>query len=186
MVRVTSVVPSSILRAGIDQQQVARGDPPVALAGDAVVHDGAVRSGAGDGRERDVLQRAGVAAEALQRLDGIDLGQCAADGASRSIQGQEPRQRHRVAPVRGASAFDLGGVLDGLEQADGIVAAHRLAAGGADQAAQRVGGGGAVQRDRGAALGQLGQPRRQRVRFRDFGGLLRDGRGRCSTACGDR
>ena len=40
-----------ILRAGIDQQQIARRDPAVGLAGDAVVHDGAVRPGAGDGRE---------------------------------------------------------------------------------------------------------------------------------------
>ena len=44
-----------ILRAGIDQQEIAGRDPPVAPAGDAVVHDGAVRAGAGDGRKRHVL-----------------------------------------------------------------------------------------------------------------------------------
>ena len=62
--------------------------------------------------------------------------------------GQKPHQRHRVALMRGAGAFDLGDVLHRLEQADGIVAAHRLAAGGRDQAAQGIGRGGAVERDR--------------------------------------
>ena len=33
-----------VLRAGIDQQQIAGRDPPVGLAGDAVMHDGAVRT----------------------------------------------------------------------------------------------------------------------------------------------
>ena len=51
IVRVTSVVPSSYCAAGIDQQEVAGRNPPVAPAGDAVVHDGAVRLGAGDGRD---------------------------------------------------------------------------------------------------------------------------------------
>ena len=44
-----------VLRAGIDQQKIARRYPPVAFAGDAVVHDRAVRTGTGDGRERDVF-----------------------------------------------------------------------------------------------------------------------------------
>ena len=43
--------------------------------------------------------------------------------------------RHRIAPVRRPRAVDLGCVLDRLEQADRIVAAHGLAAGPADQAA---------------------------------------------------
>ncbi len=86
--------------------------------------------------------------------------------------GQESRQRHRIAPMRPARAFDLGRVLDGLEQTDGIVAAHRLAAGGDDLAAERVGGGGAVERDRCAALRQPGEFRRQRVRLLDIGGLF--------------
>ena len=135
------------------------------------MHDGAVRPGAGDGRERDVLQRAGVAAEGFQRLDGVDLGQRARRRFAVD-PGEEPRQRHRVAPMRGPGALDLGGVLDRLEQADGIAAAHRLAAGGDDQPAQGVGGGGAVERDRCAALRQLGELWRQRVRLLDIGRLF--------------
>ncbi len=133
------------------------------------MHDGAVRPGAGDGRKRDVLQRAGLAAECFQRLDGVDLGQ-RARGRLAVDPGEESRQRHRVAAMRPARAFDLGRVLDGLEQADRIVAAHRLAAGRNNQAAQCVGGGYAVERDRCAALRQRGEFRRQRVGLLDIGG----------------
>ncbi|GCC46735.1 hypothetical protein chiPu_0030840, partial [Chiloscyllium punctatum] len=160
-----------ILRAGIDQQEIAGHDAAVGLARHAIMHDGAVRPGAGDGRERDVLQRAGLAAERLQGLDGVDLGEVAC-GRLAVDPGKEARQRHGVALVRGAGAFDLGEVLDRLEQADRIVAAHRLAAGARDQAAQGVRRGRAVERDRGAALGKLAELRGQRRRFLDIGGLL--------------
>jgi hypothetical protein len=86
--------------------------------------------------------------------------------------GQEPRQRHRVAPVRVASAFDFGGVLAGLEQRYRIVATHRLAACIADQPAQRIRGRGAVERNRCAVLRQRRELGRQRVWFGDIGGLL--------------
>ena len=135
------------------------------------MHDGAFRSGAGNGREGDVLQRAGLAAERLQRFDGVDLGQRARRGFAVD-PGEEPRQRHRIAPMRLLCAFDLGRVLDCLEQRDRVAAAHRLAAGGTDQAAQGVGGGGAVERDRCALLRQFGERRRQRVGLPDIGGLL--------------
>ncbi len=42
-----------ILAAGIDEEQLARCDAAVAGAGDAVMHDGAVGTGAGDGGERE-------------------------------------------------------------------------------------------------------------------------------------
>ena len=74
--------------------------------------------------------------------------------------------------MRGARALDLGDVLHGLEQRYGIVAAHRLAAGGSDQAAQRIGGGSAVERDGSATFGEFDQRRRQRVGFADVGGLF--------------
>ena len=38
------------------------------------MHDGAVRPGAGDGRKRNILEKLGVAAKALQRFNGVDLG----------------------------------------------------------------------------------------------------------------
>jgi hypothetical protein len=61
----------------IDQQQVAGLDAPVRFAGDTIVHDGAVRAGARNRRERDVFQRTGLASERFQRLDGVDLGELA-------------------------------------------------------------------------------------------------------------
>ena len=44
-----------VLAAGIDQEQFAGCNAPVGPPGDAVMHDGAVRSGAGDGGKRNVL-----------------------------------------------------------------------------------------------------------------------------------
>ena len=132
------------------------------------MHDGAVRPGSGDGGKRNVLQRAGVAAECFQRLDRIDLGQRAGRGFAID-PGKEARQRHRVARVCGPGAFDLGGVLDGLEQADRIVAPDGLATRGRYQAAQRVSRGGAIERDRSAALRKPGEFRRQRIGLGDIG-----------------
>ena len=60
------------------------------------------------------FKRAGVAAKRFQRFDGIDLGQRARWRLAVD-PGEKTRQRDRVAPVRGAGALDLGGVLDGLQ-----------------------------------------------------------------------
>src|SRR5579863_6114896 len=68
----------SILRAGIDQQQIAWRDAAIALAADAIMHDRAIWSGAGNRRKRNILQRAGVAAEGFQRFDRVDFGELAA------------------------------------------------------------------------------------------------------------
>ena len=111
----------------------------VAGAGDAVMHDRAVRSRAGDGRERNVLEQAGVAAEAFQRLDRVDLGELA--GRRLALEpGEEARHGHAVALVGGAAAGDLGVVLHRLHQRDRIGPAHRLAAAVRDDAGERVGG----------------------------------------------
>src|SRR3954462_7509843 len=71
--------------------------------------------------------------------------------------------------MRGPGAFDLGDVLDGLEQAAGTAAATRLPPGRRYQPAQGVGGGGAVERDGGAAFTQLGEFWRQRAWLADIG-----------------
>ena len=55
-----------VLRAAVDEQELARRDLAVRGLGDPVVHDGAVRAGAGDGVEGDVAQRAGGGAERLE------------------------------------------------------------------------------------------------------------------------
>src|SRR5438270_13364669 len=74
--------------------------------------------------------------------------------------------------MRGPGAFDLDDILHGLEQADRIAAANRLAAGGRYQPAQGVGGGSAVERDDGAAFAQLGEFWRQRAWLADIGRSL--------------
>ncbi len=88
-----------VLRAGIDQEQFVHAERAVGGAGHAVVHDGAVRTRAGNGRERDVLEQAAVAAEAFQRLDGADLGELA-----RRRLGVEPGQKPHHAPRHRANA----------------------------------------------------------------------------------
>ena len=97
------------------------------LRRDAVMHDGAVRPGAGDGRERNVLEQPGVAAETFQRLDRVDLGQLAARRLAVE-PGEKARHRRAVAQLRGARAGDLGRVLHRLHRRDRIGAAQHLAA----------------------------------------------------------
>ena len=99
------------------------------------MHDRAVRPGAGDGRERDVLQRAGVAAEALQRLDGVDFGElCRSAPRGRARRGSAPAPApSRACAVRVPSisvAF-----FTAFSSAIGSRPAHRLAAGGGDRCA---------------------------------------------------
>src|SRR6202043_75899 len=62
-----------VLGTRIDQKKLARGDASVAPPRDAIVNDGPVRSGSGDGRKRHVLEQVAVAAKALQGLDRGDL-----------------------------------------------------------------------------------------------------------------
>ena len=133
-----------VLRAGIDQEQFVQLKRAVGGAGDAVMHDCRVRPGAGDGRKRNVLERAAVAAEAFQRLHGVDLAQFSR-WRLRVEPGQEARHRHAVAQMRGARARDLGLVLRSLHQRDRVGAAHKLAAGLRQQPRQRVGGAGLVE-----------------------------------------
>ena len=98
---------------------------PVGGAGHAVMHDRAVRPRAGDGRERNILERAGVAAEALQRRHRVDFGEL----ARRRLlvePGEETRHRRAVALVGRAAAGDFGVVLDRLHQRDRVGAALRL------------------------------------------------------------
>jgi hypothetical protein len=75
--------------------------------------DGAVRPRAGDGREGNVLERAGVATEAFERRNDVDFGQLAARGFLVE-PGQKARDGGAIAPVRTAAADDLGVVLGRL------------------------------------------------------------------------
>ena len=90
----------------------AAGNAPVAQARHAVMHDGAVRAGAGDGRERDVF-RAGLTAERLERGDRVDLGQVPLRRFAIE-PGEEFRHRGAVAALRAARAGDLDRILHRL------------------------------------------------------------------------
>ncbi len=117
-----------VLGAGVHQQQRAglglAHQPP----GRAVVHDGAVGAGAGDGVERQVLERAGGLAEGLQFRHDLHLVRQADLGLGGQPV-QEAGQRSAVAAVRLPGAFDLRLVLAGLGQGAGVERAHRRGAG---------------------------------------------------------
>ncbi len=116
-----------VLPAGIDEEKLAWREPAVALAGNAVVDDRAVRSRPRDGGKGNVLQEAGRAAEIFQGLHRIDLGQPAARGLAVE-PGEEAGQGRAVAPMRRSRARDLGRVLERLHRRDRIGSAHDLAA----------------------------------------------------------
>ena len=174
-----------VLRAGIDEIDFARRDLPVGPAGDSVMDDGAVRAGAGDRRERHVLEEAGVAAERLQRFDRVDLGEPAL--GRRAVEpGEKAHHRRAVAPMGGAAAGDLGVVLYRFHRRDRIGAARRLAAVPGDRLGDRGGGTRLIELHgamRGAERGDVCLERRRRP---DLGearerGLRSGGHAICST-----
>ena len=102
------------------QEQLARLELAVGGARHAVVHDRAVRAGAGDGVEGNVAQRhlrfgAGRRRNSSSRVTAAISS--SEPGAWRSSQAQHLRHRRAVAAVRGARAGDLGLVLGGARQA---------------------------------------------------------------------
>ena len=145
-----------VLAAGIDQEQFAGADPPVALASDAVMHDGAVRPGAGDGRKRNILEKPGVAAKALQRLDRVDFSQFPARRFAVE-PGEKARHGGAIANLRGARAGDLGSVLYRLHRRDRIAAAHDLAAALGEKARDRVGAQGRIEHHRKSRFAERGK-----------------------------
>ena len=159
-----SVVPSSYCAAGVDQEKLAGRNFPVGGAGDAVVNDGAVRSGARDRRKRNVLQNAGVAAERFQRLDGVDLGQLAAR-CFLVEPCEEARHGGAVAALSLVRAFDLHRIFHGFHQRDRIGAAGHLAAGGGNDAGQCVGAGRLVEPDGALGKAERGEIARERGRL---------------------
>ena len=123
------------------------------FAADAVMHDCGVRPRARDGRERNVLELAGVAAEAFQLFDGLDLGQFSGRGLLLE-PGEKARHRGAVAAMRLPRALDLGFILHRLHGGDGIGAVGELAAGLGDDAPECVGGTRLVEPDEAARGGE--------------------------------
>ena len=109
-----------ILRAAVDEEQLARAQLAVGRLGDAVVDDGAVGPAAGDGVEADLAAagwwRARKPSSWRTAVDLVEL----ARRASRVEPGEEADDRGAVAHVRRARALDLGRVLDRLQREAGI------------------------------------------------------------------
>ena len=160
-----------VLAAGVDQEQFAGLDGAVGRAGDPVMHDGAVRPGAGDARKRHVLEQSGVAAEALQRLDRADLGELAVRRLAVE-PGEEARHRRAVADMRRARARDLDRVLDRLHHRDRVGPARHLAAGVADDPRQRIGGGRLVEPHRAVRGAERLEVADEGVRLAHLGALF--------------
>ena len=93
--------PVRILRAAVDQQQLARRHRPVRGLVDPVVHDRPVRPGAADRVERDVAQAAAGGPARFEPADHVDLGQPALRrGRRRARRGRSrpPRRRAGAPP----------------------------------------------------------------------------------------
>ncbi len=112
-----------ILGAGIHQQQGAGFGALVQPMGRAIVDHGAVGRRAGDGVEGQVLERAGVGAEAFELAHHLDLvGQAVLSLGGGPVQ--EAGQGGAVADMGLAGAFDLDRVLAGAGQGAGVGAAN--------------------------------------------------------------
>src|SRR5216684_2064926 len=72
-----------ILRAGIDEIERARLEPALALGRGAVMHDGAVGPGAGDGGKAQIAEIVARGAERREAIGGGDLGEPALGRARR-------------------------------------------------------------------------------------------------------
>lgn len=90
---------------------------------DAVVHDGAVGAGAGDGVKADVAQAWVLGALRFEVFDDVDF----ADGAGclHIKPGERFHNGGPVPQVRGRAAVDFSGAFAGLGQGAGIARAHQ-------------------------------------------------------------
>ena len=95
-----------ILRAAVDEEQLARAQLAVGRGVDAVVHDGAIGPAAGDRVEADLAELIRRAAEAFEPPHGLDLVDLA--GGLRVEPGEEADDRGAVPRLRRARALDLG------------------------------------------------------------------------------
>ena len=83
-----------ILRAAVDEEQLARPQLAVGRLADAIVDDGAVGAAAGDGVERNLAQLIGGPAEAFQAPHRLDLVERAGGGGAVE-PGKEPGDGER-------------------------------------------------------------------------------------------
>ena len=111
-----------VLRARVDEQQVAVAHGHVTLGRGLVVDDGAVGAVAGDGAERLVKEQRHGLAVAVENLAHACLGEGFALAGGTALNFDEAaRQRHAVTGHSGAYSAELHVVLDGLGHGDGRV-----------------------------------------------------------------
>jgi hypothetical protein len=144
--------PVLVLRAAVDQEQLAGQDGGVRLLRHAVMDDGAMGTRARDGVEADVPERPGLGAEAFQRAHHVDLGQ-AAPGRGFVEPAQEPGEGRAVAQMRLGRGGDLGGMLARLAQEAGIGAGRHLRRARPERVDQRLRGRALVDTNRAGECG---------------------------------
>ena len=154
-----------VLAAAVDEEQPAA-DRQVRRLADPVMGDRRVRAGGGDGGKGHVLQRAGVAAERLQRRGRVDLGQPAVRRLGVE-PGEKARQRRAVANMRGARSGEFDRVLDRLHPRDRVGLDDRLAARRLERLDQPRRRGRRVEDDARARRAARRDERDERLRRRD-------------------
>ena len=117
-----------ILRAGIEEIEVAGLKAPLGLRHRAIMHDRAVGPGAGNRREAQIAEMLAGAAEDFQPVAGGDLGELALGRLARQPS-EKAGDRRAVAAMRRAGAVELDRVLAGLRQHTGIGGTVNLPAG---------------------------------------------------------
>ena len=88
-----------VLRAAVDEKDAAP-DFPVGRFADPIVGDRRIRPSAGNGREREVLERRARSPKRLQSLDGVDFRQA----APRRLAANQARKLAIAAPSRSCAA----------------------------------------------------------------------------------
>ena len=116
-----------ILTARINQKYPSA-DLRVGLDGHTIMRNGGIGAGGGDGRKRNVLQLARVAAESFERLRRIDLAEISARRMDCEPM-QKADHRGAVPQMRIPRAFEFGRVLARLHRDDRILAELAGAAG---------------------------------------------------------
>ena len=174
-----------ILAAAVDQENAAP-DTQVGRLAHAIMRDRGIGSGGGDGRKRNVLQRARLAPKCLQRLRARRFRSSLPLGASRSNQA---RKRATAAPSRKCAARAPSSsilFLAAFISAIGSAADVRFAARRLQRLASRAGAVAASKASRFPSAPSASRSRDQAIGLRDIGKVGQIMRARCSTACARR
>src|SRR5438045_3103912 len=117
-----------ILRAGIEQIEIAGFEATLGLRHRAVMHDRTVWPGAGDGREAQIAEMIAGTAKLFQSIAGGDLGELPLWRLARQPS-QKTGHRRAIATMGGSGALELDRILAGFRQQAGIGGAVDPAAG---------------------------------------------------------